>query len=225
MQVAKMTKEKAGEKAETRTIAYLRVSTDKQEIENQKMAVLEYANKEGFQITEFVEIVISSRKKAQKTHLDKEIEDLKAGDLLVVSELSRVGRSLSQIITFIDELNSRQVRFIAIKENIKLDGKHDTTSKVMITMFGLFAELERDLISQRTKDGLKRAKASGKTLGRPKGTRGKSKLDGKEKKIAELLDKGLNKTNIAKYLEVSRPTLIHFVKTRNLEVGELLKNL
>ena len=186
------------------------------------MAVLEYANKERMQIDKFSEIVISSRKKAQKTHLDSEIENLKSGDLLIVSELSRVGRSLSQIITFIDELNSRKVRFIAIKEGIKLDGKHDTTSKVMITMFGLFAELERDLISQRTKDGLKRAVANGKTLGRPKGTRGKSKLDGKEKKIAELLDKGLNKTNIAKYLEVSRPTLIHFIKTRNLEVGGLL---
>lgn len=214
MQVGKMSSE---------TVAYLRVSTDKQELESQKISVLEFANREGVQVNRFVEVVISSRKKAQKTYLDEEIAKLKEGDLLLVAELSRIGRSLGQIITLIDELNRRNIRFVAVKENIRLNGEHDTTSKVMVTMIGLFAELERDLISQRTKDGLKRAKANGKTLGRPKGTIGKSKLDGKEKKITELMDTKVSKASIAKIMKVSRPTLDNFIRSRKLEVGGLLK--
>lgn len=206
-------------------IAYLRVSTDNQDIESQKMAVLEYANREGLQVARFVEIIISSRKKEQKTHLDDEIKSLQEGDLLLVSELSRLGRSLGQVITAIDELNRRKIRFVSIKEGIRLEGEHDTTSKVMITMFGLFAELERDLISQRTKDGLKRAVASGKKLGRPKGRTGKSKLDGKEREIAAYLDKKVSKASIARILEVSPTTLNDFIKRKNLEVGDLLKKI
>lgn len=206
-------------------IAYLRVSTDKQELNSQKMAVLEFANKEGLQVSRFVEVVLSSRKKEQKTHLDDEIKKLSSGDLLIVSELSRIGRSLGQIITLIDELNRRNIRFVAVKENIRLEGEHDTTSKVMVAMIGLFAELERDLISQRTKDGLKRARASGKTLGRPKGKKGKSKLDGKEKEIASMLDKKMSKASIARYFEVSYNTMDSFIKSRKLVAGELLRNI
>lgn len=95
----------------------------------------------------------------------------------------------------------------------------------MVTMFGLFAELERDLISQRTKDGLKRAVASGKKLGRPKGRTGKSKLDGKEKEIVGYLDKKVSKASIARILEVSPTTLNDFVKRKGLEVGGLLRDI
>ena len=209
----------------SKNVAYLRVSTESQELESQKISVLEYANREGLQIARFVEVVISSRKKEQKTHLDDEIAKLEEGDLLLVAELSRIGRSLGQIITLIDELNRRKIRFVAVKENIRLEGEHDTTSKVMVAMIGLFAELERDLISQRTKDGLKRAKAQGKTLGRPKGRTGKSKLDGKEREIASYLDKKVSKASIARLLEVSPTTLGEFVKRKNLEPGGLLKSI
>lgn len=129
------------------------------------------------------------------------------------------------MITLIDELNRRKIRFVAIKEGIRLEGEHDTTSKIMVTMFGLFAELERDLISQRTKDGLKRAVASGKKLGRPKGRTGKSKLDGKEKEIVGYLDKKVSKASIARILEVSPTTLNDFVKRKGLEVGGLLRDI
>lgn len=200
-----------------RTIAYLRVSTDSQEIQSQKMAVMEFAQNERILIDEFLEVVISSRKQKQREHLELETAKLEAGDLLLVSELSRLGRSLGQIIIFIDSLVKRGIRLIAIKENIRVDGEQDIQGKVMITLFGLFAELERDLISQRTKEGLVRAKASGKKLGRPKGSTGKSKLDGHETEIKEYLRKGVSKASIAKILEVSPTTLRSFIQSRNIK--------
>ncbi len=199
-----------------RNIAYLRVSTDTQEIDAQKLAILEFARKESLQIDEFVEIKISSRKREQKKQLLLTIEGLEKNDLLVVSELSRLGRSLGQIILVVDELVRRGIKFITIKENIRIDGVQDIQSKAMITLFGLFAELERDLISQRTKEGLAKARASGKILGRPKGSKGKSKLDGKELEIKSYLDKKVSKASIAKILEISPTTLRHFIKSRAL---------
>ena len=92
---------------------------------------------------------------------------LEAGDRLVVSELSRLGRSLGQVIQLVDELVKRKVRFTAIKEAIRFEGKQDMQTKVMIALFGLFAEVERDLISERTKEGLAAARAKGRLLGRP----------------------------------------------------------
>ena len=103
---------------------------------------------------------------------------LEPGDRLLVSELSRLGRSLSQVIQIVETLVRRKIRFIAIKEAIEFDGKQDLSTKVMIALFGLFAEVERDLISERTKEGLAAAKAKGKRLGRPKGALGTSRLDG-----------------------------------------------
>ena len=125
---------------------------------------------------------------------------LEPGDRLLVSELSRLGRSLSQVIQIVETLVHRKIRFIAIKEAIEFDGKQDLQTKVMIALFGLFAEVERDLISERTKEGLAAAKAKGKRLGRPKGALGTSRLDGKEQDIRALLGKDVSKASIAKIL-------------------------
>jgi DNA invertase Pin-like site-specific DNA recombinase len=133
-----------------------------------------------------------------------------------VSELSRLGRSLGQVIRIVDELVKRKVRFVAIKEGIRFEGKQDMQTKVMIALFGLFAEVERDLISQRTKEGLAAARAQGRLLGRPKGSLGKSKLDGKEEEIGMLLEKTVSKASIAKIVGVSRTALHHFIRTRKL---------
>ncbi len=108
------------------------------------------------------------------------------------------------------------VKVICLKEDIHLTGKASIQNKVMITMFSLFAEIERDLISERTKEGLARARAEGKLLGRPKGTLGKSKLDGKEQEIKNYMGKGVNKANIAKIFGVSCPTIHNFINTRKL---------
>lgn len=195
---------------------YVRVSTDQQRTETQKLAILEYANKQNEQIDNWVEVKASSRKSSTERRIDELLERLHNGDTLIVAELSRLGRSVGQIAMLIDELLQNKIRVICLKENINLNGTKDIQTKVMITMFSLFAEIERDLISERTKEGLARARAEGKLLGRPKGTLGKSKLDGKEKEIKGYLEKGVNKANIAKIYGVSWPTLDNFIKTRSL---------
>ena len=126
--------------------------------------------------------------------------------------------SLGQVIRIVDELVKRKIRFVAIKEAIRFEGKQDMQTKVMIALFGLFAEVERDLISQRTKEGLAAARAKGRLLGRPKGALGKSKLDGKEEEIRILLEKTVSKASIAKIVGVSRTALHHFIRTRKLNV-------
>jgi DNA invertase Pin-like site-specific DNA recombinase len=131
--------------------------------------------------------------------------------------LSRLGRSLGQVIRIVDELVKQKVGFVAIKEAIRFEGKQDMQTKVMITLFGLFAEVERDLISQRTKEGLAAARAKGGVLGRPKGALGKSKLDGKEEEIRVLVEKTVSKASIAKIVGVSRTALHHFIRTRKLD--------
>lgn len=130
------------------TIAYLRVSTGGQELSNQRLAILDYAQHHHLHIDKFLEVQASSRKSLKERGIDGLFADIAAGDLVLVSELSRLGRSVGQVIQIVDDLLKHQIRLVAIKENIHLDGKQDIQSKVMVTMFGLFAEIERDLISE-----------------------------------------------------------------------------
>jgi DNA invertase Pin-like site-specific DNA recombinase len=198
------------------TWGYVRVSTDSQNTETQKLAVLQYANEKHAKIDNWMEIKASSRKSPKERRLDELLGQLHEGDSLIVAELSRLARSVGQIAILVDALLKKKVRVVSLKENIALSGKADIQTKVMITMFSLFAEIERDLISERTKEGLARARAEGKLLGRPKGTKGKSKLDGTEKGIKEYLAKGVTRANIAKIYGVSFPALQNFIVSRGL---------
>jgi DNA invertase Pin-like site-specific DNA recombinase len=125
--------------------------------------------------------------------------------------------TLSQIIHIVDTLVKRNIRFVAIKEIIRFEGKQTMQTKVMVALFGLFAEVERDLISERTREGLIAAKAKGKLLGRPRGSLGLSKLDGKEMEIQTLLDKKASKASTAKIMGISRTALYNFIRTRGLD--------
>ncbi len=187
-----------------KTAASLRVSTGSQDLATQKLAILDFTQKRRFTVDAFIESRISSRKSPIERRIEEMLGTLQSGDRLLVSELSRLGRSLSQVLQ---------------KEAIEVEGKQDLRTKVMIAMFGLFAEVERDLISERTKEGLAAAKAKGKQLGRPKGALGKSKLDGKEEDIRMLLGKEVSKASIAKILDVSRSALYHFIETRKIGPG------
>ena len=129
--------------------------------------------------------------------------------------MSRIGRSVGQIAISVDQLIKTKIRVIILKEDLKLTGAQSIQKKVVMTMFSLFAEMERDLISERTKEGLARARAEGKLLGRPKGP-GKSKLDGKEEEIRGYLRKKVSKASIAKIYEVSWSCIDNFIKTRGL---------
>lgn len=199
-----------------KVIGYLRVSTNQQDVANQRYFILEYAHKKGFEVKKFYSYKESSRKSIKDRGIDDLLEELNPKDCLIVSELSRLGRSLGQIIKIIDDLIRWEIEFIAIKENIHIKGKQDKQNKIMIALFGLFAELERDLISERTKEGIAAAKARGKKMGRPRTKIGKSKLDGKEKEIQLLLSKNVSKASIARIMDVAYTTLHHFIKTRKL---------
>ena len=119
----------------------------------------------------------------------------------------------------LDQLVKQGIAVIAIKENLCIEGQQDIQTKVMTTLFALFAEIERDLISERTREGLARARAAGKKLGRPKGSYGPSRLDGKEENILKFLKPGISKSAIARIIGVSRPTLHHFIRTRGLKTN------
>ena len=111
-------------------------------------------------IDEFISMQVSSRKTPKQRGILELLKRLEPGDVLLVSELSRLGRSVGQIIQMIDDLVTNRIRFVAIKENIELSGKQDIQTKVMVTMFSLFAEIERYLISERTKEGIKAVRVS-----------------------------------------------------------------
>ena len=128
-----------------KTVAYLRVSTRSQDLATQKLAILEFSQKRRFPIDQFIESRISSRQSPLERRIDEMLGTLEPGDRLLVSELSRLGRSLSQVIQIVETLVRRKIRFIAIKEAIEFDGKQDLWTKVMIALFGLFAEVEGHL--------------------------------------------------------------------------------
>jgi DNA invertase Pin-like site-specific DNA recombinase len=183
-------------------VAYLRASTDKQDLNHQKLEILEFARKREIRIDEFVEITISSRKTSKQRRIDELVGMLTETDTLVVTELSRLGRSTAEVITLINALVQRNVRIITIKQNLDITSQ-DMNSKIIITLFSLFGELERDLISLRTKEALATKKASGLRLGKPKGTLQKSKFDSSQDRIKELLGYGLSVRKIAKVLGYS----------------------
>ena len=201
-----------------KTIAYVRVSTDDQDYRNQKFEILNYCDRAGMKVDKWLEVEMSSRRSAKDRRIDELLANLKSNDRLLVSELSRLGRSTGEVIQLIKTLTDQKIEFVAVKQGFRINSKNnkDMTSKVMVTIFSLLAELERDLISERTKMGLARARASGKKLGRPKGP-GKSKLDGKEDVIIGFLDKGVTRANIAKILDVTWGTMDNFIKTRGLQ--------
>ena len=200
-----------------KTVAYLRVSTAQQDVHSQRLAILEYARKHDFRIDDFIEATASGQASEKRHRLDELMNVLQRGDRLVVSELSRLGRSLGQIVAILDTLAKAGVAFVAMKENIRIEGKRDIQTKVMTTLFALFAEVERDLISERTREGLAKARASGRKLGRPKGSLGISRLNGKEDDIRRFLELGVSKTAIAKLTGVSRTPLYSFMRTRGLK--------
>lgn len=197
-----------------KVISYLRVSTADQDTKKNKADVLAWANGKGLVPVLWVEEKVSGMQSWRKRKLAQAVEDLKAGDVLIVPELSRLGRSLVEVLEVLNVLAAKDVAVYSVKENFQLNGK-DMQSKVMRTMLGLFAEIERDLISARTKEGLAAAKAKGTQLGRPKG-KGKSRLDAYRPEIEALLKNGSRKTFIAVRYGVTPVTLSNWLKKAGL---------
>ena len=200
----------------SKTICYLRVSTNHQDLQSQKYEILNYCQKNDFKIDQFIETATSSRKNLNERQITLLNDSAQPKDRIIVSELSRLGRSTAEVLNIINTLVNRDIEIHCIKQNLRITKEGDIQSKVIVTMFSLFAELERDLISQRTKRALEARRAAGQKLGRPKGALGKSKLDGKEVIISEFIDKKVSIAFISKILEVSRGTVNNFIKSRGL---------
>jgi DNA invertase Pin-like site-specific DNA recombinase len=196
--------------------AYIRISGDIQDLERQKTAILEFTQKKGIIIDRFIYSDISSRKLKREKRIEMLIQQLEPEDTLIVSELRQIGRSIGEVIAAVDSLVRKNIRFLAIKEDFYLNGVRNLETKTISDAFRLLAKLEKEIISNQTKDSLTGEKASGRKPGRPKGSLGKSKLDGKEEEIKRLLKLGVSKSSIAKIVDVNRGTLYHFIKSRKL---------
>ena len=198
-------------------VAYLRASTDKQDLSHQKLEILEFARKRELRVDDFVEVIVSSRKTSKQRRIDELVQMLGETDTLIVTELSRLGRSTAEVIALVNALAQRNIRVITIKQNLDIS-RQDMNSKIILTLFSLFAELERDLISLRTKEALAAKKAQGTPLGKPKGTLQKSKFDKDVARIKELLGYGLSVRKIAHALGyTSHIALNTYINKRGLQ--------
>lgn len=190
---------------------YIRISTDKQTTENQRYEILKFTATKQFKIEEWIEETISSTKRLEIRKFGNLLQRMNKGDILVVSELSRLGRNLMQIMKILHDCMEKDVMVYTVKENYELG--NNINSKVLAFAFGLSAEIERNLISQRTKEALARRKAEGKVLGRPKGSKSQTrKLSGREIEINLLLEKKISYSAIGRILGVHRLTVSSFIK-------------
>ena len=192
---------------------YIRVSTDKQTVDNQRYEINQFCDRQEMVIEKWIEETISGTKNVEDRKLGKLLKRMKKGDILICSELSRLGRNLLMIMGILNECMNKDIQVWTIKDNYRLGS--DINSKVLAFAFGLSAEIERNLISQRTKEALARKKAEGVVLGRPKGKKStKTKLTGQEQKIKDLLDKKVSYSAIGRILGVHRLTVSAFVKSK-----------
>ena len=190
---------------------YIRVSTDKQTVENQRFEINNFCEKYNLNVDKWIEETISGAKDFETRKLGILLRSMNKRDILICAELSRLGRNLLMIMSILNKCMQKEIQVWTIKDNYKLGS--DISSKVLAFAFGLSAEIERNLISQRTKEALARKKSEGVVLGRPKGSKSKKlKLSGKEKIISNMLNRNLTYKKIAKSLGVHRSTLSTFIK-------------
>jgi DNA invertase Pin-like site-specific DNA recombinase len=192
---------------------YIRVSTDKQNVANQRYEINRFCERNVIVVGRWVEETMSGSKSISDRALGRMLKTMKKGDTIICSELSRLGRNLLMIMGILNECMSREIHVWTIKDNYRLG--NDINCKVLAFAFGLSAEIERNLISQRTKEALARKRSEGSRLGRPKGSKSRAgKLTGKEIEIKALLDKRISKSAIARILGVHRLTVLAYVRRR-----------
>lgn len=197
-------------------IAYLRVSTDKQSLENQKHKILDYAYSHDIKISKFIEIEVSSRKEQKVRLIEELFEELQDSGTLIVTELSRLGRNMLEILNLIERFNKANIKIIFINQP-ELSTADNALSKLLFSIYGYFSETEREIISIRTKQGLEVARSLGKPIGRQKGQLVKSKYDIHREKIEELYKLGLPVTKIVDYISVgTQSSLRRYIKSREI---------
>jgi len=196
-----------------KTIGYLRVSTIEQDLEKNKADILNLANNKNLGKVHWVKEKVSGRISWKKRKIGDLINELQAGDNLIVSELSRFGRSTLECLEMFNICSEKKINVLSVKENWVLD--NSLNSKVTKTIFSLVAEIERDFISQRTKEALRAKKEAGIKLGRPIGS-GKSKLDKYKEEIQAMIQTGVTKKYIAKKYEISEAGFYNWLKKQKI---------
>lgn len=195
--------------------AYLRVSTDAQDVDNQRHGILEYANARGFSGVRFTEDSVSGKTSWRERKLGQLVETLSPGDVLIFAEISRVARSTLQVLEVLQHCAERGIAVHIAKQNMALDDSMQ--SRITATVLGLAAEIEREFISIRTREALAKRKAEGVQLGRPKGPAERVKLDAHEAAIRSYLAKGINKRDIARLIECAPSTLYDWLARRGVK--------
>jgi DNA invertase Pin-like site-specific DNA recombinase len=200
------------------TYAYIQVSPDGKDRDPQKLTIEDYCERKKISVDDWIEIFISSGKTVKQRLISELLNKLRRDDLLIVAELSKLGRSVGQVISIVNEILVKEVDFISIKESVYItfedENKMDNASKAIANVFSVLAKLESDLKSQSTKEGLVKASQKGKRLGRPPGG---SKLDGKFFEIKSSLRARKSVSAIARELKVDRQTVKRFIEAKNLK--------
>lgn len=191
---------------------YLRVSTDKQDCDNQKIGVESLARKRNLRIEKWiVDNGVSGAKEPEKRKLGKLLKKIKPDDVIICSELSRLGRKLFMIISILEHCMKVGAKVLTVKDCYELGD--NVQSKVLAFAFGLVAELEREMISKRTKEALQRLKAEGRNLGRPAGSKNRKHVwNGKEEQINRLLKQGVGKTKTARLTGMGVGSVYAFIR-------------
>lgn len=186
--------------------AYIRVSTDKQTVENQRFELQKFAVEKQLVIDKWISETVSGTKDASDRKLGPLLKKMKKGDVLIISEISRLGRNLMGIMSILNLCMAKETMVFTVKERYELG--NNINSQILAFAFGLSAQIERDLISQRTKEGLARRKAEGVILGRKVGGKNKVyRLSQKDKIITEMLSQGKSKASICRRLKCHLSTL------------------
>ena len=185
-------------KPNTKTIAYIRVSTEKQNTDVQKNEILQHAQQNKMMIQDFITVEVSSRKSQQKRKIEHLKEQLQPGDTVIATELSRLGRSMIEILTLIEYFRSNNIAVVFTKQPELSTNENNPLQTLLFSIYGYFAEAERELISERVKGGMATARKEGKQIGRKKGTTGRSIFDQDKERIQELHKLGVSNNKIIK---------------------------
>jgi DNA invertase Pin-like site-specific DNA recombinase len=201
---------------------YIRVSTEQQSLQNQKHKILEYAQQHKTLVDEFIEIEISSKKSQKARLIEALLEKMGSGDTLICTELSRLGRNMLEILNLIEKFNQMGIKLIFTNQPELSTNQNEALSALLLAIYGYFAQTEREIISERTKQGLSAARAMGKILGRPKGAKNKTRvLDPYKEEIVRLLGIGVSQSSVLKIINAKLEKPISMTALRYFIMHEL----
>jgi DNA invertase Pin-like site-specific DNA recombinase len=206
-------------------IAYLFISVEDKDATGQKRTIQDYAEKKNIRIDNYITVEVPSVKGERNRRMQELFLNVNRWDMVIISDLARIGHGITEIVAIVRDLSERGVRFIAARQGMDLNGYADSSSKATTAVFDMLVELEKDLATSRIKEILAQKKRGDVVLGRPKGSISSSKLDKKKGLIIEYLSKGVSKASLARILDTSPSNLLSYLRTRKIAVTKRKKPL